>query len=238
MTKIIVNYTNELKNVNAGGLDLDISVVKDKPIGEWFTASLGWNGLFAEVYDLCNGACAESEFDVEFNGSEADTAVFDECLKNRGFLNGLENKEEPADIETCRKAAESGDAKAQYLMGEHYWAEYCGENNTGVKWEDAEKWYVMAINQNYLPACFRFGQIHFSANNQNYGIGFMYKAAQQGYVPAMLELGKCYEPAEIYDEACDVAGIRESTWFRASFDYYKNAAEFGCKEAQNKVMDF
>ena len=101
----------------------------------------------------------------------------------------LESEEPAVDIEAARKAAESGDAEAQYVLGVIY------HTGRGVPRDDAEsaKWMRLAADQGLADAQFNLG-IHY---NYGWGVPQDYAkavelfrlAAEQGTADAMTGLG-------------------------------------------------
>ena len=92
----------------------------------------------------------------------------------------------------CRKAAEQGDADAQYNLGVMY------ERGLGVSQDYAEavKWYRKAAEQGWAEAEYNLGVM----NQEGLGVTQYYaeamkwyrKAAEQGHAWAQFELGKMY----------------------------------------------
>ncbi len=189
MPKVIVNYTNKLKSVKVDRHDLDISAVKDKSIGDWFMASPGWNGLTAEIEGLldCNYNdydFDELDFNFNFYGNEEDTAVFDKCLKDRGFLEGIGYNKAPKgkiaadEAEIIKEEAEQGDAKSQYYLGKYYSQKGSYEENLEVYDPNkAKEWYKKAAEQDYAPAMLALGEDYCSNFDFNKGHVLIEKSA-------------------------------------------------------------
>lgn len=95
-----------------------------------------------------------------------------------------------------RRAAESGHARSQYLLGLNY------SRGWGVKQDDAEaeRWFNLAARQAYGPACFHLawmlhkgeGVTHDEARAQR----LMAQAAGLGMSAASLALGRFHERGE------------------------------------------
>ena len=116
-----------------------------------------------------------------------------------------------------RKAAEQGDADAQYYLGLCY---YRGE---GIKqnYEDAVKWYRKAADQGNANAQYRLGYCYEHGEgvplDYEEAVKWYRKAAEQGYGDAQYKLGFCYENTLEYDEAVE---------------WYRKAAEQGNVDSQ------
>ena len=107
-------------------------------------------------------------------------------------------KEKPASA--WRKAADAGDAQAQYELG------FCHENGVGVEPDKVEamKWFRRSAQGGYAPAQFLLGFFHQEGHRLEYDhdeiLRWYGKAADQGYAKAQFNLG-CY-----YDDGQDKSG--------------------------------
>jgi len=122
-----------------------------------------------------------------------------------------------------RKAAEQGNAKAQYNLG------VCYSDGAGVAKDAAEavKWYRRAAEQGYAPAQHKLGE------NYNKGSGvdkdtakaieWLRKGAEQGDAKAQFSLGCYYN-----DEGATKDNVQAVKWFRKS-------AEQGNADAQGSL---
>lgn len=125
------------------------------------------------------------------------------------------------DIESLRKAAEEGDAYAQFNLGSCYY------NGLGVT-EDNEmgvKWIRKAAEQGNADAQLALGWSYFMGvgvtQDYNKGVEWMRKAAEQGRADAQVILGSCY-----YD------GIGVTQDYNKAVEWYRKAAEQGDADAQ------
>lgn len=122
------------------------------------------------------------------------------------------------DSELIRKA-ESGDAEAQYELGNNY---YFGSRGFSKNEEEADKWFLKAAEQGHAKAQYKLG------NNYYYGWGvpknrakaesWFLKSAAQGYDGAYFSLGLFYK-GDNKDEAI--------YWFKKYMDawYAKHGEE-------------
>lgn len=95
-----------------------------------------------------------------------------------------------------RRAAESGHARSQYLLGLNY------SRGWGVKQDDAEaeRWFNLATSQAYAPACFHLAwMLHKGegvAHDEIRARQLMAQAAGLGMSAASLALGQFHERGE------------------------------------------
>lgn len=138
-------------------------------------------------------------------------------------------------VQFFKKAAEQGNALAQYNFG------YCYEKGYGIEKneEEAIKWYRKAAEQGYHNAQFEVGFYEFAKGvldamfsdieeaTYHYKEAFKWylKAAKQGHIEAQYQVGYCYEfgkgTAKNLDEA---------------IKWYKKAAEQGHMEAKEVLQ--
>ena len=85
--RIVLVYTNKLESILIDGVEMDISAIEDKPIGEtWFEPSNsrdGWKGLIEEIRDMIEDD--EVSLSFEFNGPEECKNSFEKYLKKYGI---------------------------------------------------------------------------------------------------------------------------------------------------------
>jgi TPR repeat protein len=85
-----------------------------------------------------------------------------------------------ADVKTYRKAAERGDAKAQFNLGDCY---FFGQ---GIKkdYNEAVQWFRKAAEQGHAKAQLRLGHCYYYGKgikqNDNEAVQWVLKAAEQG----------------------------------------------------------
>ena len=94
--------------------------------------------------------------------------------------------------ESVRRAAEQGDARAQFNLGEMY------DQGRGVKQDYAEaaKWYARAANQGNAEAQFSLGWMYVVgrgvARDEAEAVRWYRQAAEQGHTAAQVNLGMMY----------------------------------------------
>jgi len=135
------------------------------------------------------------------------------------YVNSQINSREAT--ETCRKAAEDGNASAQFELGKRY------HNGTGVEKDASEavKWYRKAAEQGNALAQSSLGISYIKGEgvekDATEAVKWLRKAARQGNTYAQFNLGVCYARGEGVEK--DAAEAVE--WFR-------KAAEQGYAHAQ------
>lgn len=123
-----------------------------------------------------------------------------------------------------KKAAEYGDAEAQFNLGKMY---YKGEG-VARDYVQAEIWFTKVAEQGYAHAQFYLGNLY----QKGYGVPqdklqavkWFTKAAEQGHAEAQFILGLCYYDGDgvLQDE------VRAAKWF-------SKAAEQGHEDAQANI---
>ena len=127
-------------------------------------------------------------------------------------------------LEWYRKAAEQGNAAAQFNLGVLY------ANGKGVpqSYEEAAKWWRKAAEQGDAAAQFNLGILYANGKvvPQSYeeAAKWWRKAAEQGNVAAQFNLGVLYANGKVVPQSYEEA----AKWFR-------KAAEQGMKEAQFRL---
>ena len=127
--------------------------------------------------------------------------------------------------EEFRKAAEKGDADAQYKLGLCY--------HSDQNYSEAIKWYRKAAEQNFANAQLTLGNFyeHGLGVTQDYSeaIRWYKKAAEQGNATAQLILGICYHNGKIVAED-----------YGKAIYWYRKAAAQGNEDAKEilKGIDF
>ena len=113
-----------------------------------------------------------------------------------GGVLGAEEAPSAAQILSWRKAAEQGDAKAQWLLG------YCYAQGYGVAKDatEAAKWCRKSAEQGFAAAQSGLGYCYAKGNGvaKDYteAVKWFRKAAEQGYDDAQFLLGACYANGE------------------------------------------
>ena len=177
--------------------------------------------------------------------------------------NGTDVSQNDAEVANkYRKAAEQGDASAQYNLG------YCYQHGLGVPQNYAEtvKWYRQAAEQGHAPAQYNLGYCyqHGRGVSQNYteAVKWFRKATEQGHARAQYKLGNCYswgkgvakdytEAVKWYHKAAEQGNIQAQYNLGKCYDngygivqnyteaakWYRKAAEQGYAEAQLNLAE-
>jgi TPR repeat protein len=126
----------------------------------------------------------------------------------------MDKSELPEHISALIKAAEGGDAEAQFLLGQKY------RLGLGVKKSNSEaiKWYRKSADQNYARGQNAMGQMHRHGLGieQNYSdaLAWYHKAIEQNNPLAMSNLGVMHQFGE---------GVEQN--YTESISWYRKAAE-------------
>ena len=171
---------------------------------------------------------------------------------------GSTGKDTPSQTELFAKtvkAAESGNAEAQFELGNMY---FYGRNGTPINNPLALTWYQKAAEQGYAAAQFAMGQMYaigFTVQkDMSEAIKWYQKAAEQGHMEAIQKLGLYYEGGNVenYSEAAkwyqkaveqgDMSAMYTvgECYEKAQNDaeavrWYRKAAEQGIADAQRKL---
>jgi hypothetical protein len=122
----------------------------------------------------------------------------------------------PSDLQELLPKAYSGDAKAQFLLGQVY-----AEDRLVAKdLAESAKWFLKSAEQNFVPAERRYG-LTLAHTNPPVGERWMLRAAEQGDTDAQLWLGFAYEH--------DWFGTTDP---REALKWYRLAADGGDPDAQ------
>lgn len=134
---------------------------------------------------------------LEGKGTDTDPNQAEEMIKGTFGATDHIEKESPSDDEKLInwhiKAAETGNAEAQFLLGVIY---YEGENTTR-NFEEAIRWYQAAAEQGHAEAQYNLGYCY--ADGQGVGqdmreaFRWFKKAADQSYEPAIEKVHE-FEP--------------------------------------------
>ena len=154
--------------------------------------------------------------------AEEETTDTNEMV-NRGYTYDTAHNYEEA-LKWYRKAAEKGNATAQYNAGVLY------ENGKGVAQDYAEaaRWYRKAAEQGHAKAQYNLGGCYYNglgvAEDKEKAVGWYRKAAEQGYASAQHNLGWCY----LFGKGIAQSNAEAVKWFR-------KAAEQGDAPAQHNL---
>lgn len=123
-----------------------------------------------------------------------------------------------------KRAAEHGNADAQYELGDCY---NYGEG-TEKDYNKAFKWYLKAAKQDHCLAQYAMGECYTNrygtSKNLTEALAWYMKAAEQGYEKAQYTVGRCYENAY---------GTKKNPV--KAFEWYLKAANQGNKYGQRAV---
>lgn len=131
-------------------------------------------------------------------------------------------------IEYYKKAAELGNAEAQFKLGDYYLVGVVVEQND----EEAVKWCRKAAEQGYAPAEYALGYVYDEGVSveQNYeeAAKWYEKAAEKGNADAQFALGN------FYFSGLGVKQNKEEAkkWFQKAVEKFKKGAEQGDANAQ------
>lgn len=184
--RVVIIYTNKLKSVLIDEIELDITAIEDKPIGEaWFEPSNkrdGWKGLIEEIRDIIEDDEISLYFD--FNGPEECKNSFGEYLKKYG-INTTENKISKKEIaenyfidakkyehrglktkafQFYQYAANYGSMEAQFKVASYYQKSYLERDDTlevdkETAIATAIEYYEKAANQGQQQAQYSLYEI-------------------------------------------------------------------------------
>lgn len=146
------------------------------------------------------------------------------CDRDTIIINIMDRKIREIEMMKCRKAAEQGDANAQYRLGNCY-AEGMGKNDA-----EAVKWYRKAAEQGEAAAQYRLGTCYANGDgvetNEAEALKWYHKAAEKGHEGAKGQLVAWYQLEE----------DRAVKWYRkAEVGWYRKVAEQGCVIAQFRL---
>jgi uncharacterized protein len=127
----------------------------------------------------------------------------------------------PQDVVIIEKHAQSGDVKAQTVLG----MTYALGKATSQNYIEAAKWYRKAAEQGFTVAQYELGVAYDNGKGlkKNYteAVKWYRKAAEQGFVEAQTNLGYAYEQGQ---------GVKKN--YAESIKWYQKAAEKGSLDAQ------
>lgn len=99
-------------------------------------------------------------------------------------------------LATLQLKAEQKDPHGEYLLGQVFrWlGDLSDETNAKVFYQEAIQCFKKAANQNHLAATYMLGQmiLEGQSTSQHDGIAWLTKAAEMGFAPAQVSLGKWY----------------------------------------------
>lgn len=123
-----------------------------------------------------------------------------------------------------QRAADQGDADAQYRLGEMYyeWSAFASmyRNGEGLPKDNAEalKWFSKAAEQGHKHAQYQLGDMYYfgQAVTKDYkeAMHWYHKAAEQGHAYAQCRLGEMYRDGQGVPKDCKEA----AKWFQKSSD--------------------
>ena len=120
------------------------------------------------------------------------------------------------------KAAQQGEEKAQYILGDYY--------DKINNYKEAFRWYLMAAKQGVAGAEFSVGAYYFDGDGveKDYKEAVIWykKAAKKGYVDAQRDLAYCYENG---------LGVQKNQ--AEAKKWYREAAKQGDKTSQTKLRE-
>ena len=127
----------------------------------------------------------------------------------------------PQDVVIVEKHAQSGDVKAQTVLG----MTYALGKVTSQNYTEAVKWYRKAAEQGFTIAQYELGVAYDNGKGlkKNYAeaVKWYRKAAEQGFVEAQTNMGYAYEQGQ---------GVKKN--YAESIKWYQKAAAKGSLDAQ------
>jgi TPR repeat protein len=103
------------------------------------------------------------------------------------------------DTAAIRKSAKSGDAAAQFELGQHHADEARdarSERRAQRDWKQAVDWYSRSAEQGFARAQFDLGGLYILGEgvekDEAQGVDWLMKAAEQGLADAQFEIGNLY----------------------------------------------
>lgn len=231
MVEVVIDYGVNLERVEVNGEELDIDAIREKPIRDWFQASMGrdgWEGLIPEIRKLVQDD--EECLLYDFCGRRADRQMFYEYLKEYGdtrdcfVVDSAEDasekgaEEERQDVSEKLKKAEKYEHRQQYKLA---FLEYQrladGAMHSAAAQYKVADYYFNGIIQ---------AEGYDREMQQNLAVDYYEEAAKQGYVLAQRRLGKCFQ---------DGRGTAKDE--EEAVKWFRKAAEQGDPEAQCYLAD-
>ncbi len=261
IVRVVIVYGEKVESISVNNIKMEgISSIQKKPIVDWFEPSHGrdgWEGLISEIQKIVMVEPENYYFD--FRGSEEDTHIFMECLKERGLGNNenrmtqdeiiqknMDDAKRAEDYGLDKKAfdlylkAASDDVNAQYKVAKYYERFYKGELNfyTLDKEEAIWKaidWYEKAAKQEHRYAQYRLFQIFSRGEgvkkDLDKAMNWLKRAAENECAEAQLELGNLY-----YDDYSKSDKQIDSDEKIANvIKWYEKAADNGSNEAYGRL---
>ena len=143
---------------------------------------------------------------------------------------GIAEDNRVLDIVSLRRAAEQGDADAQFMLAELFYRRYDEGDGLEDDLAEAVKWYQEAAGHGHAGAQFEIGWCYQSGNGvgepPEKAVEWYRIAADQGYAPAQYWLGWCCR----YGKGTEADPAEAVRWFR-------RAAEQGYEDAMEDLMD-
>lgn len=130
------------------------------------------------------------------------------------------------DIDSLLRAAEQGDADAQFILAELYYKMYEDGDGTEKDLEEAIKWYQAAAGRGDARAQFEIGWCYQSGEGveeaPEKAVQWYRLSADQGYAKAQYWLGWCYR----YGIGVEADMVEAVKWYRLAADQgYGDALE-------------
>ncbi|KAF9148033.1 hypothetical protein BG015_010277 [Linnemannia schmuckeri] len=134
------------------------------------------------------------------------------------------SQDDQAEMKQYIKAAEQGDASAQYCIGLHCLV----SRDVSNSYQQAMDWFLKASKQGYRLANFELGNLHFYGRGieKDYfkAMEWYLKAAEQGYIPSQSQVGSMY-----------FFGLGVACNLRLAMVWYLKAAEHGDARSCNNI---
>jgi hypothetical protein len=183
-----------------------------------------WSELYQEQLELARQGSADAQYEVGAMHEKGRGAAMDRGQaidwyrkaaaqghgRAAGALARMESNEQR--LAKARDQAQSGDAEAQYSLGNMYLT----GTGTEVDLKQAELWLQRAAEQGLDKAQFKLGHLHYvtlgESSDVAIALAWFDKAAAAGYAPAMYYLGDMYANGNGVNQDYDTA----RAWFEKS----------------------
>ncbi|MDM8548953.1 tetratricopeptide repeat protein [Desulfobacterales bacterium HSG2] len=179
------------------GIDLDVSIPLRDLAVELLNCMKLTKKLFESLNNEQNFQQPQEKEESDFASASADSDIPEEEKTFKWYL----------------KAAEQGDAKAQFILGK----KYSDGDEVKADQQKAFKWYSKAAEQGHAKAQFELGEVYSEKDDKKNAFEWYSKAADQGLAEAQCALGGMY-----YFKKDD----------RKAFKWLSKAADQGLAEAQ------
>ena len=247
MVKVTIMFGKDgLQDIQVNNDYLDVDAIKQKPVEEWFEESDGrdgWKGLLNEIYEKVGDSQADLIWEIW--GSEDVKKQFKNCLVQYNIpASGMEDVGIESTKQKMRADAQKfhhreqykeafklyksladnyNDADAQCRIGEYYYNNYTGEDESKEK---AFTYYEKAAEQGNEEAEFWTGRClalgEGVKTDTSEAVKWYTKAAEKGHPKAQNNLGNCYATGDGIEKNEEKA----VKWYRKAADQKETNAQY------------